>query len=205
MGVLLVSQAPIADICKRMGHGMADFIEKEVISIADFDLYCHYVAGLVGVGLGQLFSASKLEKMNFNNFETLANDMGLFLQKTNIIRDYLEDIEEEPAPRMFWPRDVWNLYATELADFKEPENRQEALKCLNHMIADALRHVPQCLEYMSNLEDPMIFRFCAIPQVVCSSWDCLTCLEHQTWLRSSLIYPQNCFMLKLPFVLAPRA
>jgi len=25
--------------------------------------------------------------------------MGLFLQKTNIIRDYLEDILEEPAPR----------------------------------------------------------------------------------------------------------
>jgi farnesyl-diphosphate farnesyltransferase len=25
--------------------------------------------------------------------------MGLFLQKTNIIRDYLEDINEEPAPR----------------------------------------------------------------------------------------------------------
>jgi len=25
--------------------------------------------------------------------------MGLFLQKTNIIRDYLEDIMEEPAPR----------------------------------------------------------------------------------------------------------
>ena len=37
----------------------------------------------------------------------LSNGMGLFLQKTNIIRDYLEDIMEEPAPRMFWPRDVW--------------------------------------------------------------------------------------------------
>lgn len=144
---------------------MADFIEKEVVSVTDFDLYCHYVAGLVGVGLGQLFTASKLEKMEFSNFETLANDMGLFLQKTNIIRDYLEDIEEEPAPRMFWPRDVWGLYATELADFKEPKNRQDALKCLNHMIADALRHAPQCLEYMSHLKDPMIFRFCAIPQV----------------------------------------
>ena len=33
--------------------------------------------------------------------EGLANHMGLFLQKTNIIRDYLEDISEEPAPRSF--------------------------------------------------------------------------------------------------------
>ena len=39
--------------------------------------------------------------------DSLSNGMGLFLQKTNIIRDYLEDIMEEPAPRMFWPRDVW--------------------------------------------------------------------------------------------------
>lgn len=36
------------------------------------------------------------------------------LQKTNIIRDYLEDINEIPAPRMFWPREIWGKYATRL-------------------------------------------------------------------------------------------
>jgi len=42
--------------------------------------------------------------------------MGLFLQKTNIIRDYLEDIEELPAPRMFWPKVVGpGVYCTLLA------------------------------------------------------------------------------------------
>jgi hypothetical protein len=55
--------------------------------------------------------------------DTLANHMGLYLQKTNIIRDYLEDITEEPAPRMFWPKQIWGKYANELADFKEPKNR----------------------------------------------------------------------------------
>lgn len=34
----------------------------------------------------------------------LAISMGLFLQKTNIIRDYLEDILET---RQFWPKDIW--------------------------------------------------------------------------------------------------
>lgn len=44
----------IADITKRMGHGMAEFIESNVISRKDYDLYCHYVAGLVGIGLSQV-------------------------------------------------------------------------------------------------------------------------------------------------------
>ena len=33
---------------------MAEFIEKEVLSVKDYDLYCHYVAGLVGIGLSQV-------------------------------------------------------------------------------------------------------------------------------------------------------
>ena len=44
----------IADITHRMGDGMADFIEKEVLTVRDYDLYCHYVAGLVGIGLCQV-------------------------------------------------------------------------------------------------------------------------------------------------------
>ena len=49
----------------------------------------------------QLFASSGLESPQLGKDEALSNDMGLFLQKTNIIRDYLEDIEELPAPR--WP------------------------------------------------------------------------------------------------------
>lgn len=47
----------------------------------------------------QLFASSGLESHDLAKDETLSNHMGLFLQKTNIIRDYLEDIEELPAPR----------------------------------------------------------------------------------------------------------
>ena len=43
----------IADITKRMGAGMAKYIEQDVETIADYDEYCHFVAGLVGVGLSQ--------------------------------------------------------------------------------------------------------------------------------------------------------
>lgn len=65
--------------------------------------YCHYVAGLVGIGLSRLFSASELEDPLIGEDTERANSMGLFLQKTNIIRDYLEDQREG---REFWPQEV---------------------------------------------------------------------------------------------------
>ncbi|TNN82689.1 Squalene synthase [Liparis tanakae] len=93
----------ISDICHRMGVGMAEFLEKKVGSMKEWDLYCHFVAGLVGIGLSQLFSASQLEDPEVGSDTELANSMGLFLQKTNIIRDYLEDIQ---VGRAFWPEEV---------------------------------------------------------------------------------------------------
>lgn len=68
--------------------------------------YCHYVAGLVGIGLSRLFSASGLECEEVGQDHKLANSMGLFLQKTNIIRDYLEDVQEG---RYFWPKEVFKI------------------------------------------------------------------------------------------------
>lgn len=163
-------QRVIADITRRMGAGMAEFIadKDEVRTVAEYDLYCHYVAGLVGVGLSQLFAACGLEspKLGAKSYEPLSNHMGLFLQKANIIRDYLEDIEEEPAPRMFWPRDVWGRYARDLADLKEVANRPQALGALDDLVTDALRHLPHCVAYLRALKNVDVFRFCAIPQVM---------------------------------------
>eukprot|EP01025_Chloroclados_australasicus_P008115 TRINITY_DN12799_c1_g1_i3.p2 TRINITY_DN12799_c1_g1~~TRINITY_DN12799_c1_g1_i3.p2 ORF type:complete len:302 (+),score=23.69 TRINITY_DN12799_c1_g1_i3:114-1019(+) len=158
-------QTVILDICRDMGNGMAEFIEREVVTVADYDLYCHYVAGLVGYGLSRLFARCGLEDPKYETLDELSNHMGLFLQKTNIIRDYLEDINEEPAPRMFWPKEIWGLYGKELVEFKEDENAENAVKCLNHLVTDALRHAAHCLQYMKDLKHPMVFRFCAIPQV----------------------------------------
>ncbi|XP_043713119.1 squalene synthase 1-like [Telopea speciosissima] len=156
-------QEAIEDITKRMGAGMAKFILKEVETVDDYDEYCHYVAGLVGLGLSKLFYASRLEDLAP---DSLSNSMGLFLQKTNIIRDYLEDINEIPKSRMFWPRQIWSKYANKLEDLKYKENSKKAVQCLNDMVTNALIHVEDCLKYMSSLRDPAIFRFCAIPQIM---------------------------------------
>jgi farnesyl-diphosphate farnesyltransferase len=45
-----------------MGEGMAKYAgEKTVVTLDDYNEYCHYVAGLVGIGLSQMFAASGLE------------------------------------------------------------------------------------------------------------------------------------------------
>lgn len=156
-------QDVITDICYKMGNGMADFGESEVKTIEDYDQYCHYVAGLVGIGLSGLFSASGRELPTLKDEHEISNSMGLFLQKTNIIRDYHEDLFSD---RVWWPRSVWNKYANELSYFTNHPTDTKSIACLNHLVTDALRHVPDCLIYMSLLQNKKIFGFCAIPQVM---------------------------------------
>lgn len=158
-------QAVIKDITKRMGAGMAEFIARPVVTLKDYDLYCHYVAGLVGIGLSQIWAASELESQWFATAEEESNQMGLFLQKTNITRDYLDDIDQVP-PRKFWPKDIWSKYTESLENLKKPEYAQKAVFCLNEMVTNALAHAPAALDYMSRLKTPKVFSFCAIPQVM---------------------------------------
>ena len=79
------AQVVIKDICKKMGGGMAEFVAKDLgegtKSIAEYDRYCHFVAGLVGEGLSRLFSESGLESPKVAQEMELADSMGKFLQK----------------------------------------------------------------------------------------------------------------------------
>jgi farnesyl-diphosphate farnesyltransferase len=164
------SQEVIADITKRMGEGMASFSKIDLgqgtVSVDDYNHYCHFVAGLVGEGLSRLFTCCGYEAQKVADVsKTLANTMGLFLQKTNIIRDYLEDYVDG---RAFWPQEIWKKYSItgDLGDFAKAGNIQKAVFCLNDLITDALECVPECLEYMKLLKTEEVFRFCAIPQVM---------------------------------------
>lgn len=150
-----------------MGNGMAEFCAgKKVETLDDYNLYTHYVAGLVGIGLTGLFVQSGLEDQGLAEQEDLANRMGLFLQKTNILKDYLEDLEQG---RLFWPREVWELYVPKgqnVEAFADPKNINRSLACLNHLCVDALELVPDCLVYLSKLKNPTVFQFAAIPQLM---------------------------------------
>jgi farnesyl-diphosphate farnesyltransferase len=159
-------QKVIADVTRRMGEGMAKYAgEKTVVTLDDYNEYCHYVAGLVGIGLSQMFAASGLESEKFGHMDELANSMGLFLQKTNVTRDYLEDVTAV-SPRIFYPKDIWGKYAKSIGDLKEPENKETALQCLNEMVTNAMTHINDSLDYMTLLSHPNVFKFCCIPQAM---------------------------------------
>jgi farnesyl-diphosphate farnesyltransferase len=158
-----------------METGMADFAHRAAISsetltldtIKEYDLYCHYVAGLVGEGLSRLFSVTGKESPSLAHQLELSNSLGTFLQKTNIIRDFQEDAQER---RFFWPREIWSLAeygpdgqtpATDVVQLlREP---QRAKWVQSAMILDALRHACDALDYLRLLKNQSVFNFAAIP------------------------------------------
>uniref|UniRef100_A0A7I4DNN7 Squalene synthase n=1 Tax=Physcomitrium patens TaxID=3218 RepID=A0A7I4DNN7_PHYPA len=73
---------------------------------------------------------------------------------------------EIPAPRMFWPHEIWGKFGTRLEDFKLEENSENAVRCLNAMITNALTHATDCLKYIEANKDESNLRFCAIPQIM---------------------------------------
>lgn len=187
----------IVDICHKMEIGMADYAHRASSSsssssstpspiylstIAEYDLYCHYVAGLVGEGLSRIWAASGKEAPYLGEMKELSNSMGLLLQKTNIIRDFREDADQG---RFFWPREIWGrseyIIASglpmtsslekggrveDLYQDRTEAGRRRALYVQSGMVLDALRHATDSLDYLRLLRNQTVFNFCAIPAVM---------------------------------------
>lgn len=151
----------ITESTDEMAIGMNKYAHQDVGSYDDWDDYCYYVAGLVGIGLSRLFLASGLETSEKLENKALSNEMGLFLQKTNIIRDYAEDLEQQ---RVFWPKAAWEDRVDKIEDLQS--NETKGLEALNEVVINALQHVPACLEYLECLQNDSVYRFCAIPQLM---------------------------------------
>lgn len=161
--------AIIKDMTGQMGNGMADFVRKaetegiSVKTVEEYDLYCYYVAGLVGKGLTELFVESKFGNAGLLTRPNLHKAMGLFLQKTNIIRDVREDHDDG---RHFWPKEIWSKHVDKFEDLFDPKYKEAALNCNSEMILNALEHIDECLFYLAGLREQSVFNFCAIPQAM---------------------------------------
>ncbi|KAF2110353.1 farnesyl-diphosphate farnesyl transferas-like protein [Lophiotrema nucula] len=160
-------QTIIKDITKRMGDGMADYCKNAehdangVNTIADYELYCHYVAGLVGEGLTRLFVEAGLANPMLLKRPELMESMGQMLQQVNILRDIKEDYDDK---RRFWPKEIWSKYVPVFEDLFKPENKDLALNASSEMVLNALSRADDCLYYLAGIKEQSVFNFCAIPQ-----------------------------------------
>lgn len=175
-------QSVIRDTADRMGAGFADCLDKRIVSVADWDEYCLYAAGVVGVGLTRLFTSGT----SGTEVTELSIGMGRFLQKTNITRDYFEDVRDK---RFFWPEEVWRKYGDTADTFLVAENVARGVACLNHLITLTLCEVPKVLEYLTQLgeltNDSSVFNFCAIPQVMAIA-TLLLCYDNKNVFKGSV-------------------
>ncbi|KAF1832728.1 farnesyl-diphosphate farnesyl transferas-like protein [Decorospora gaudefroyi] len=156
----------IKDITKRMGSGMADYANNAefnagVKTIKDYELYCHYVAGLVGEGCTRLFVEAGLANEALLKRPELMESMGQFLQQVNVTRDIKEDLDDG---RRFWPKEIWSKHVDQFEDLFKPENKDKALNASSEMILTALTRADDCLYYLAGLREQSVFNFCAIPQ-----------------------------------------
>eukprot|EP00924_Labyrinthula_sp_SR-Ha-C_P007514 snap_masked-scaffold_24-processed-gene-5.37-mRNA-1 protein AED:0.31 eAED:0.31 QI:0/-1/0/1/-1/1/1/0/441 len=176
------NQVIIEKITEEMANGMLSFVERDLgngcASEEEFFRYCHYVAGTVGHGLTQLFIVGEYirvdgdearvyeedgiweDSMKKSKLYSEAESMAQILQRTNIIRDFLEDLVEG---RTFWPKEVFGSY---VKDLKQLPKSQEKLECLNELVGKVLEFVPDMMQYLDRIENVKVLLFCGIPQIM---------------------------------------
>ena len=119
----------------EMAEGMCTFLKKPINTHQDLNEYCYYVAGTVGLYLTNLLKlkGSNVSDEIFERLSVNAVSFGLFQQKLNIIRDFVED--KITKQRSFWPQSYF-------------ENEKDNVKVLNRMCFDVLKNdIPGAIEY----------------------------------------------------------
>jgi len=157
------ARAIIRSRVREMCEGMAKWSDRPIVTFADQNDYCYYVAGLVGLMLTDLFhSYGHVSDRDKALLTPLAVDFGLALQKVNILRDLREDLLED---RCYWPSEVMGRHGVDAGSILKPEHVDASLAVMRDMVDEHWSYLEAALRYLTLL--PMsAFRlriFCAIP------------------------------------------
>ncbi len=163
-------QGYMKDAVDEMSKGMADFSRKayqngkDGIRIHTFDElheYCHYVAGTVGELLTGVFSHhEETPEELWDNYE----DFGQYLQTVNIIKDPVEDLEEESA--IFIPEEPLeeNLDHNDLEQALRNRNSEVVNPATMRMLERAEQKSDGAQEYIEMIpEDSEIRGYLEVP------------------------------------------
>ena len=145
----------------EMMDGMKEFLSREIKTFNDQNKYCYYVAGTVGRMLTEIYRLNNhLTLREFKTLLNLANDFGLGLQKTNIIKNIKVDFEEG---RRYWPYELFDRIDYE--DLFKKERLDDSLKISNKLVEDAQYYLEKGLRYTLLVPENEIGirTFCCIP------------------------------------------
>jgi farnesyl-diphosphate farnesyltransferase len=132
-----------------MANGMTQFQARNdkhgLQTLEDLDLYCYYVAGVVGQLLTSLFCLHSREiARNHRALMPLAVSFGQGLQMTNILKDVWEDYE---VGACWLPRQIFAEEGVDLRDLRRAGKREEFQRGVQRLIGIAHGHLKNALTY----------------------------------------------------------
>lgn len=148
-------RAALGTCVETMCAGMADFAMRQdavaqrggalVRTVAELDRYCWFVAGTVGVMLGELFIRhGAIAEPHAGRMRALCVSFGTGLQLVNILKDLADD----RARGVSWlPEDLLAAHGLSAADFGDPAHAAASARVHAALFAKTRRHLDEALEY----------------------------------------------------------
>jgi 4,4'-diapophytoene synthase len=132
-----------------MANGMTQFqLRKDkhgLQTLEELDLYCYYVAGVVGQMLTRLFCLHSPEvAKNHRDLMALAVSFGQGLQMTNILKDVWEDYQ---LGACWLPREIFADEGVDLRELRKAGKREKFQRGVQRLIAVAHGHLKNALAY----------------------------------------------------------
>jgi len=106
-----------------------DLEQSRYASFNELHLYCHRVAGVVGLLAAEIFGYQDRQTRRY------AEALGLAFQLTNILRDVREDARRG---RIYIPEDELARFNVSVADLKQPQANEQVHKLLTFQAERAL-------------------------------------------------------------------
>lgn len=145
------SQQAITQRVRETTLGMAEWQEKgpRVNDERELDEYMHYVAGIVGYLVTDLFAGhSDSIQAKKHELMPLAREFGLALQTVNVIRGIRKDYERG---WVFVPQSYCRAHGLTQDGLFAPGNEQAGVAVVNDLVAKAERHLASALSYVRSL------------------------------------------------------
>ncbi len=133
---------------REMCFGMDHYRQRErrgLDDLADMAQYCHYVAGVVGEMLTELFCNHRNGMAPLRSqMHQYADSFGLGLQMTNILKDIWDDLGEQ---RCWLPRAEFEKAGYDLDRMAPDHDRETFNQVIDGLVAVAHGHLRNALAY----------------------------------------------------------